>query len=180
MEKQLTDTTTAPVTDDQELANVLAGMNGQAAVGPDANAPSSDSTNPGLQYEETGSSAVADDTPPTDAASTAPTLDELEKSVAADTAAEAAPAETAAPQLSPELDSLKKDAVAELRPLVDKLDLPAAEKFDTLLLIIRSTDDQSLLPGAHEAAKSIEDDSKRAQALLDVIKEIDYFANQPK
>jgi hypothetical protein len=47
-------------------------------------------------------------------------------------------------------------------------------------LIIRSTDDQSLLAEAHEAAKAIEDETKRASALLDVIKEIDYFGNQGK
>jgi hypothetical protein len=73
------------------------------------------------------------------------------------------------------LDSIKKDAVQELRPLVDKLDLPPEEKFNTLLLIIRSTDDQSLLGAAHDAARQIPDDTKRAQALLDIIKEIDFF-----
>lgn len=74
------------------------------------------------------------------------------------------------------LDDLKKSALEELRPLVGKLNLPPEEKFDTLLLIIRSTDDQSLLEPAHEAAKAITDENKRAQALLDVIKEIDYFS----
>lgn len=83
-----------------------------------------------------------------------------------------------APAAQGELDNLKKDALEELRPLVNKLELPADEKFDIMLLIIRSTDDQSLLVPAHDAAKNIEDDQKRAQALLDIIKEIDYFANQ--
>jgi hypothetical protein len=73
------------------------------------------------------------------------------------------------------LDQLKKTALEELRPLVGKLNLPPEDKFDTLLLIIRSTDDQSLLAPAHDAANSIQDENKRAQALLDVIKEIDYF-----
>lgn len=79
---------------------------------------------------------------------------------------------------SGELEKLKASALEELRPLVGKLDLPAEEKFDTLLLIIRSTDDQSLLDEAHDAAKNISDDGKRAQALLDVIKEIDYFSSK--
>jgi len=65
----------------------------------------------------------------------------------------------------------------ELRPLVGNLDLPADEKFDTLLLLIRSTDDKSLIKPAHEAAQKIEDDKKRAQALLDIVKEIDFFEN---
>jgi hypothetical protein len=73
------------------------------------------------------------------------------------------------------LDELKKAALEELRPLVGKLNLPPEDKFDTLLLIIRSTDDQSLLAPAHDAANSIQDENKRAQALLDIIKEIDYF-----
>lgn len=77
-----------------------------------------------------------------------------------------------------DLDGLKASALEELRPLVGKLNLPAEERFDTLLLIIRSTDDQSLLQQAHDAAKEITDDTRRAQALLDVIKEIDYFSSK--
>ena len=77
-----------------------------------------------------------------------------------------------------DLDGLKASALEELRPLVGKLKLPAKERFDTLLLIIRSTDDQSLLGQAHDAAKEIEDDTQRAEALLDVIKEIDYFSSK--
>lgn len=77
-----------------------------------------------------------------------------------------------------DLDGLKASALEELRPLVGKLNLPAEERFDTLLLIIRSTDDQGLLQQAHDAAKEITDDTRRAQALLDVIKEIDYFSSK--
>lgn len=74
-----------------------------------------------------------------------------------------------------DLDKLKAAALDDLRPLVGKLDLDPKDKFDTLLLIIRSTDDQSLLGQAHQAAKEITDDTERAQALLEVIKEADYF-----
>jgi hypothetical protein len=74
-----------------------------------------------------------------------------------------------------DLSSIKQDALDELRPLVDKLDLPAQEKFDTLLLLIRSNDDKSLITQAYEAAEAIEDETARAAALLDVVKEIDYF-----
>lgn len=78
------------------------------------------------------------------------------------------------------LNEIKKDALSELRPLVDKLNVSPEEKFDTLLLMIRSTDDSSLIEQAHEAAKSIEDESKRAEALLEIIKEIDYLSHQNK
>ena len=74
------------------------------------------------------------------------------------------------------LDKIKASALEELKPLVGKLSLAPEEKFDTLLLIIRSTDDQSLLDEAHAAAKAIDDETKRAQALLDIIKEVDYFS----
>lgn len=79
---------------------------------------------------------------------------------------------------SSDLDALKASALDDLRPLVGKLGLKPKDKFDTLLLIIRSTDDQSLLKQAHEAAKKISNDSERAQALLEVIKEVDYFKSK--
>lgn len=74
-----------------------------------------------------------------------------------------------------DLDDIKKQALNELRPLVDKLNLPPEEKFDTLLLLIRTTDDSTLISKAHETAMKITDESERAQALLDVVKEIDFF-----
>lgn len=78
------------------------------------------------------------------------------------------------------LNDIKRDALSELRPLVDKLNVSPEEKFDTLLLMIRSTDDSSLIEQAHDAAKLIEDESKRAEALLEIIKEIDYLSHQNK
>ena len=162
----------APATDDQELANVLAGIGGDAGQANDNGG--------GLQFEETPAPQAAaadshDDKPAEEAAvEETPAVPEITlPSPSLDSPA-------ATTSMSPELESLKKEALSELRPLVDKLALPADEKFDTLLLIIRSTDDQSLLNEAHVAAKAIEDETKRAAALLDVIKEIDYFANQGK
>lgn len=76
------------------------------------------------------------------------------------------------------LADIKKDALDELRPLVDKLNVSAEEKFDTYLLLIRSTDDQNLIAPAHEAAKAIEDEARKAEALLEIIKEIDYLSRQ--
>ncbi len=76
------------------------------------------------------------------------------------------------------LDSIKQSALLELRPLVDKLNVGPEEKFDTYLLLIRSTDDAALIAPAHEAAKAITDETRRAQALLDIIKEIDFLSQQ--
>ncbi len=75
------------------------------------------------------------------------------------------------------LASIKQDAIVELRPLVDKLNVSPEEKFDTYLLLIRSTDDKDLIAPAHEAAKAIEDETRRAEALLDIIKEIDFLSH---
>jgi hypothetical protein len=169
-----------PVTDDQELAKVLEGVTQQAqTLGNEPASPTASSS--GLQFEETPAAApqppatlpaVPDvpDSPAPGPASPVPVATD-------DSASPAAPGQV---QLPPELESIKKDALEELRPLVPKLDLPPEDKFNTILLVIRSTDDQSLVGAAHDAAKSIENESKRAQALLDIIREIDYFANQGK
>ncbi|MGD8373799.1 MAG: hypothetical protein PVI21_02990 [Candidatus Woesebacteria bacterium] len=163
---------------DDELAKVLAGVSddpNQQAQSPAAAA--------GLQFEETPIPGAQPQSQtaaqPATAQTVAPAASPVEEPASAP--APAAPVVEQAPTATTGsgLDDIKRSALEELRPLVDKLNLPPEEKFDTLLLIIRSTDDQSLLPGAHEAAKSIQDEGKRAQALLDVIKEIDYF-NQPQ
>lgn len=164
-----------PATDDQELAQVLAGMNQQAG------------TDSGLQFEETGATADPAAPPADDAAASTdapapepaplPEPPVVEPVPAVEPPAPEPIVPVPAPQMaSPELESIKKDALEQLRPLVDHLDLDPQEKFDTLLLIIRSTDDQSLVGAANEAAKAITDDTKRAEALLDVIKEIDFFS----
>ena len=164
------DKTIQPITDDAELAKVLDGMK--------ADQPS------GLSFEETATAPAADTAQPADQpAAETPVPDIPMPDLAApatDSAGMADPGATAMPPMpgvDSDLDSIKKSALEELRPLVDKLNLPAEEKFDTLLLIIRSTDDKSLVSQAYEAARAIEDESKRAESLLDIIKEIDYFAN---
>jgi hypothetical protein len=156
-----------PISDDQELAKVLAGVSQQADEGTS-----------GLQFEET---PPAIPVPPAPAMPDTPELPEVpEVALPSEPVTQPAPVSSdySATTGSSELDDIKKDALAELRPLIDKLDVSPEEKFDTLLLIIRSTDDQSLLAATHEAAKAIPDDSRRAQALLDIIKEIDFFSNK--
>lgn len=101
--------------------------------------------------------------------------------VVADPVAEEPAVVEEVPKLTPgheELEIIKKEAIEELKPLVDKLDLPPEEKFDILLLIIRSTDDEELVAKAHTAATEIADETRKAQALLDIIKEVDYFSNK--
>lgn len=80
---------------------------------------------------------------------------------------------------SNDLLDIKRQALQELSPLVDHLDQSPEEKFKTTMMMIQATDDKALLPAAFGAAKEIADDKARAQALLDVINEINYFT-QPK
>lgn len=74
-----------------------------------------------------------------------------------------------------DLSSLKKEALSQLGPLVDHLDQSNEEKFRITMMLLQATDDRSLVKKAYEAAKSIEDEKVRAQALLDVVNEINYF-----
>jgi len=130
--------TLQPISDDQELAKVLAGVTGQAD-------------------EAAQAAAIADAAPvpepvaPIEEPIIAPVIE------------------------SDNLDTVKQEALQELRPLVDKLNVSPEEKFDTYLLLLRSTDDKALIEPAHEAAKGIVDEARRAQALLDIIKEIDFL-----
>ena len=165
-----------PASGDDELAKVLAGIGGNDQA--EANAPSTAPTS-GLQFEETPAPLSAHQaviTPPADNPEATPSVLPAPSSSVAEPATES-PTLPLPPPKGGALEELKRNALEELRPLINKLDLPAEEKFDTLLLIIRSTDDQSLLQPAHETAKDIQDESKRAQALLDIIKEIDYFSS---
>ena len=74
-----------------------------------------------------------------------------------------------------DLIDLKQKALQGLTPLVNHLDQAPEERFRTLMMVIQSNDDQSLLKEAHAEAEKIQDDKVRAQALLDVVNEINYF-----
>lgn len=156
-------TSQQPISDDQELAKVLAGVNQQA--------------------EAAAAAPIASDTP-TDTAAPAdpmtvptPAPEEVEPIATPTPEPVVTPMPASVPSLgNSDLEYIKKDALSELRPLVDKLNVAPEEKFDTYLLLLRSTDDQALIAPAHEAARAITDEARRAQALLDIIKEIDYLA----
>lgn len=160
----------APASSDQELAKVLESMNNSLTTAP---------AGPVAAIDEPADTSPADDgTPLADTAAVPSPVDPTalpEVEIAPVTGIVSTPSDEVAD--SGNLESIKKDALTELRPLVDKLNLAPEDKFDTLLLIIRSTDDKTLVPQAHETAKLIEDDGRRAEALLDVIKEIDYFSS---
>ena len=156
--------------DDQELAKVLAGV--------------SQNTDNNLQFEETNATAspvinpatISPDPVATDQ-NNEPAIDDIAKPAAPEPVMPTPTVSAPATAADPALDTIKQTALNELRPLVDKLDVSPEEKFDTYLLLLRSTDDKTLIAPAHDAAVAIVDEARRAQALLDIIKEIDYLSN---
>ena len=81
----------------------------------------------------------------------------------------------AAPAVSDDLLSIKQQALQELSPLVGHLDQSPEEKFRTTMMMIQASDNSALVQAAYEAAKLIPDEKARAQALLDIVNEINYF-----
>lgn len=90
-----------------------------------------------------------------------------------DLSAPSAPAPT--PAANGDLLSIKQDALQSLSPLLGKLEQSPEEKFRTTMMLIQASDDQSLIQTAYAAAKEISDEKVRAQALLDIVNEINYF-----
>jgi hypothetical protein len=87
---------------------------------------------------------------------------------------------TGAPSTSTDevLDPIKKEALQKLEPLVSELDLHPEEKYRALMMIIQATDNKDLVNEAYQAADKIEDNKTRAQALLSIVNEIEYFKNK--
>lgn len=154
MEIDMSQSSKMPVSDDPELAKILSGVNGSSSN----DATNDDTTNDGLQYEGLEQ------------------MPEAQEDIQPEQ-----PVEQTVPMTSfagLDLDGIKSHALEDLRPLVDKLTVTNEEKFDIYLLLLRSSDDDTLIEPAYNAARAIEDETKRANALLDVIKEIDYFKSK--
>jgi hypothetical protein len=148
-------TTQQSVSDDQELAKALAGVMPDEAEVPTV--PTAPAAEPETSAEPVAAAAAPAQVP--------------------EPAPQPAPEPAASPaQPTSELDAIKNSALEELRPIIDKVDLPPEEKFDTYLMLLRSTDDKALVGPAHTIAQSITDEKRRAEALLEIIKEIDYLS----
>jgi hypothetical protein len=85
---------------------------------------------------------------------------------------------TPASEGSSDLLDIKTQALQQLSPLVGHLDQSPEEKFRTTMMMIQANDDQSLVKAAYEAAQQITDEKAKAQALLDIVNEINYFTHQ--
>jgi hypothetical protein len=94
-----------------------------------------------------------------------------------------APVETTAPvapAVGPDSDRLldiKQQALQQLTPLVGHLEQSPEEKFRTTMMMIQASDNHELIATAYEAAQQITDEKVRAQALLDIVNEINYFTH---
>lgn len=97
-----------------------------------------------------------------------------------DTPPAEAPSETAdtTTATSDQLLSIKQEALSHLSPLVGQLNLAAEDKYRTLMMLIQASDNQGLIPEAYTAAQQIENEQVRAQALLDIVNEINYFTKK--
>ncbi|MCL2001819.1 hypothetical protein FWG76_00230 [Candidatus Saccharibacteria bacterium] len=84
--------------------------------------------------------------------------------------------EIKAPAPSGDLNRVKNDVLADLRPIIGSVKLPADEKFELTMRVYDVTKDGGMLEVAYEATKGIADDSKKADSLLRVINEIDKTA----
>jgi hypothetical protein len=74
-----------------------------------------------------------------------------------------------------DLLAIKQKALTQLSPIVGQLDQSPEEKFRTTMMMIQASDDQNLISAAYEAANAIPDEKAKAQALLDIVNEINYF-----
>ena len=91
-----------------------------------------------------------------------------------------AAAATVAPAVTPGSDALldiKQQALQQLTPLVGHLEQSPEEKFRTTMMMIQAADNADLIKVAYDAALQIPDEKVRAQALLDIVNEINYFTH---
>ena len=168
----------ADLTDDQELANALAGVSKDVE----------DFSTSGFNPLETGdldnvplnnTNTVESVVEPT-INETKPALEEVTSQTNALNDAlpvtnEPLPEEET---LDVSLLDVKNEAIEELMPILDHLKTDPEEKFNAYLLLLRSTDNKDLVKPALSMAKQITDEEKRASALLDIIKEIDYLSKE--
>ena len=73
----------------------------------------------------------------------------------------------------PDLDRVKSNALNEIRPILETVDIPFEKKFMIYKDIIELTDDKSCIEPAYNCARQIVDEKTRAESLLYIIEIID-------
>ena len=77
------------------------------------------------------------------------------------------------PVTNDNIEQIRENALRELLPLMEKTHANPIQKYSLYRDAILSLHDTSAINGAYNAAKQIEDESKRAEALLDIVNIID-------
>ena len=75
--------------------------------------------------------------------------------------------------MSGDLAGVKKDALKELVPLLDKTELSDEKKFEVYEDVINDNHDKTMIPKALEVARRLTDEKAKAEALIKVIRWID-------
>ena len=70
------------------------------------------------------------------------------------------------------LNDVKKKALDDLKGLIDKIELPAENRFEIYKELIENNGDKSCIGKAYEAAQAIKDENERAKALIFVVDSI--------
>ena len=73
----------------------------------------------------------------------------------------------------PDLDRVKINALNEILPILETVDILPEKKFTIYKDIIELTDDKACIEPAYNAARQIADEKERAEALLYIIEIID-------
>ena len=84
-----------------------------------------------------------------------------------------APVDLGTPPGDPDLDRVKSMALSDLRPIIENVDIEPEKKFKIYKEIIDLTEDKACIEPAYNAAKGIEDQKAKAEALLFVVDTID-------
>lgn len=91
---------------------------------------------------------------------------------AVNTSETSAPAVNAA-EVSGDLASIRENVIKDLLPLMDKVDSTPEEKFEIYKDAMKTMHDAKTIEGAYRTATQIGDESKKADALLGLMKTID-------
>lgn len=149
------------------------------AADPMTSVPAADPALPLPPAPDTGQAVPAPVTvDPEPAASSSPFTDDSASDTSSAPGSASATLDATASPANDSLLTLKQQALGQLSPLVDQLDQSPEEKFRTIMMLIQTTDDPSRLQAAYDAAQAITDEKARAQALLDVVNEINYFTHK--
>ncbi len=78
----------------------------------------------------------------------------------------------------PDLDKVKTMALSDLRPILEKVDIPAEKKFMIYKDILELTEDKACIEPAYNSAREIADEKTKGEALVFIVECIDKLGIQ--